>query len=145
MMGPVHSKNNALADSATDTPEWHGLSPKSREFIFDTNRLGILIDLSNASDEVLRHAVVLSRAPVILSHSGMRAVYDHPRNVSDEDAKLVADGGGGVEGQEDVANFPNITAALLRAGYSGGDIANLRGGNVLRGLRQVQTSHSQGG
>ena len=94
MMGVVHRKNNALGDSATDTPQWHGLSPRGREFVAEANRLGILIDLSHASDEVLRQAVALSKVPVVLSHSGMRAVYNHPRNVSDEDAKLVADHGG---------------------------------------------------
>lgn len=229
MMGPVHMKNNALADSATDQPEWHGLSAKGREFIAEA-RLGIVVDLSHASDEVLRQAVALSRAPVILSHSGMRAVYDHPRNVSDEDAKLVADhggvvsitafrdymvdtpeiaartaaiqqlvsdfatvgtmtvaqkrkliaqrdeidrrypvpgaslrnfmdhllhaidvlgidhvgisgdfdGGGGFEGLDDVTDYPKITEALLKAGYSPDDIAKLLGGNVLRVLREVQ-------
>ncbi|MBN9990884.1 membrane dipeptidase, partial [Listeria monocytogenes] len=79
----THFKNNALGDSATDTPKWHGLSPLGREAVAEANRLGVVLDCSHASDEVLRQTVALSKAPIILSHSGMRAVHDHPRNVSD--------------------------------------------------------------
>ncbi|RKF20773.1 membrane dipeptidase [Altericroceibacterium spongiae] len=97
MASPVHFRNNALADSATDTPEWHGLSPKGREFVKEANRLGILIDCSHASDETLRQVLALSDAPIILSHSGVRAVHDHPRNVSDEDLRALAAKGGVVQ------------------------------------------------
>lgn len=90
MMGVTHFKNNDLGDSATDRPEWHGLSPKGRDFIAEANRLGIMLDASHASDEVLRQTIRLSRAPVICSHSGARAVFDHPRNLSDDDIRLLA-------------------------------------------------------
>ena len=56
-----------------------------------------MIDCSHASDEVLRQTVALSKAPIILSHSGMRAIHDHPRNVSDADALLVASKGGVIQ------------------------------------------------
>ncbi|MFT3966719.1 MAG: dipeptidase [Sphingobium sp.] len=97
MMGPVHFRNNALADSATDKPEWNGLSPTGKEFVAMANRLGIVLDASHASDDTLRQMVALSKAPIILSHSGMRAVFDHPRNVSDADALLVASKGGVIQ------------------------------------------------
>lgn len=97
MMSPVHFSNNELGDSATDKPEWKGLSPKGREFVTEGNRLGIVLDASHASDDVLRQMVAQSKAPIILSHSGMRAIYDHPRNVSDADAKLVAAKGGVIQ------------------------------------------------
>lgn len=99
MAGPVHFLNNDLADSATDPkgPEWQGLSPRGREYVAQANRLGIIIDASHASDEALRQMVTLSRAPIILSHSGMRAIFDHPRNVSDEDARRVASKGGVIQ------------------------------------------------
>ena len=94
LIGPVHFKNNALADSATDTPEWHGLSPKGRAFVAEANRLGLVLDASHASQETLDQMMVASKTPVILSHSGCKAVFDHPRNVDDARLKaLAADGG----------------------------------------------------
>jgi membrane dipeptidase len=97
MASPVHFKNNDLADSATDKPEWNGLSPAGRTFVAEANRLGILLDASHASDQVLEQMIALSKAPIILSHSGVRAIYNHPRNVSDADLKLLAAKGGVVQ------------------------------------------------
>lgn len=97
MASPVHFRNNALGDSATDKPEWNGLSPSGRQFVTEANRLGIVIDLSHASDDVLRQTLALSKAPIILSHSGLRAVYDHPRNVADAELRVLAAKGGVVQ------------------------------------------------
>ncbi|WP_293874482.1 MULTISPECIES: dipeptidase [unclassified Sphingomonas] len=232
MMSPVHFKNDDLADSATDTPEWNGLSPKGKAFVAEANRLGILIDLSHASDDVLRQTIALSKAPVILSHSGVRAIFDHPRNVTDADLRALAakggvvqinafdgymiaqpkvpareaamaalmaklppratmteadrkaflaerkaidarwpvpratfdnvmkhllhaidvagidhvgisgdfDGGGGVEGFDDITAFPKITAALLARGFGAADVAKVWGGNALRVLDAAQAA-----
>ncbi len=229
MMGPVHFANNDLGDSATDPkgPEWGGLSPLGKHFVAEANRLGIVIDASHASDAAFDDMLALSRAPIILSHTGVRAIFDHPRNLddarlralaarggviqvnafspymiappprnADREAALAAlprgrprtqadattlaaaaaeidrkwpvpranfddfmrhllhaiqvagidhvgvsgdfDGGGGVDGLDDVAAFPKVTAALLKAGYSRDDIAKVWGGNALRVLRQAQ-------
>lgn len=97
MASPVHFRNNGLADSATDKPEWNGLSPAGRTFVAEANRLGILIDASHASDDVLRQMIAASRAPIILSHSGVRAVFDHPRNVADAELRALAVKGGVVQ------------------------------------------------
>lgn len=97
MMSPVHTRNNDLADSSTDKPEWNGLSPAGKQFVAEANRLGILIDLSHASDAVVRQTVALSKAPIILSHSGMRGVFDHPRNIPDAEARMIADKGGVIQ------------------------------------------------
>ncbi|MDX3911394.1 MAG: dipeptidase [Sphingobium sp.] len=97
MMSPVHTKNNDLADSSTDKPEWNGLSPAGKAFVAEANRLGVLIDLSHASDTVVRQTLELSKAPIILSHSGMRASFDHPRNIPDAEAKLIAAKGGVIQ------------------------------------------------
>jgi membrane dipeptidase len=97
MMGAAHFLDNALADSATDKPEWHGLSPKGRAFVAEANRLGIVLDASHSSDEVLRQMIALSKAPIILSHSGVKAVFDHPRNVSDADLRALAAKGGMIQ------------------------------------------------
>lgn len=236
MMSPVHFKTNDLADSATDKPEWNGLSPKGKAFVAEANRLGILIDCSHASDDVLRQTIAQSRAPIILSHSAVRAIFDHPRNVTDADLRALAakggvvqinafdgymiaqpkipareaalaelaakqppratmteaerkaylsarkaidarwpvpratfddvmkhllhaievagidhvgisgdfDGGGGVEGFDDITAFPKITAALLARGYSAADVAKVWGGNALRVLDAAQAAADPG-
>ncbi len=96
MLGLTHMLNNDVADSSTDPrgAEWGGLSPLGREMIAECNRLGIVVDASHASDEVLRDLIAVSKAPVILSHSDCRAVCDHPRNVGDELLRALAAQGG---------------------------------------------------
>lgn len=96
MVGPVHFKNNQFGDSSTDPdgPKWNGLSPLGEELVKEANRLGMILDGSHASDKVLEDLIRLSKTPVILSHSGTKAIYDHPRNIDDTLLKkLVASGG----------------------------------------------------
>lgn len=99
LAGPVHFANNELADSATDPkgPEWHGLSEKGKAFVAEANRLGIVLDASHASDDVLDQLIALSKTPVLLSHSGLKAVYNHPRNIDDERLKKLAASGGVIQ------------------------------------------------
>ncbi len=94
MAGPVHTRNNQLADSSTDQPRWGGLSPLGREWVREMNRLGVVIDASHASDAALDQMLELSQAPLILSHSGSRAVFQHPRNVDDDRIRRLAASGG---------------------------------------------------
>jgi len=224
MLGLTHMMNNDVADSSTDPrgPEWGGLSPFGREVVAECNRLRIVLDASHASDAALRDLLKFCRQPVILSHSGCRAVCDHPRNIGDdllralaanggviqinalpvavvnmaEDGRTAAmaaiqlqlaarvpspetqawagaewhryeaayrnpavtmadyvkhiehavnvagiehvgigcdfDGGGGFPGLNSVADYPNLTAALLARGWSEAALAKLWGGNTLR-------------
>ncbi|ALL12605.1 dipeptidase [Caulobacter henricii] len=229
MAGPVHFRNNQFADSSTDPRGkiWNGYSPLGLRWLAEANRLGILVDVSHASDEVVSQSIALSKSPVVASHSGARAIYDHPRNLNDalirkigesggaicinsvylaatptspeRKAALEAlgkqpdfdtlspaevkawadkiaavdklhppvranfeifmasmlhvlkitgpkgvcvgadwDGGGGVEGLEDVADLPKITARLNAEGYTDADIAAIWSGNVLRLIGQAQ-------
>jgi len=232
VMGPVHFRNNELGDSATDPrgPEFGGLSPLGKRFVAEANRMGVLLDASHASDGVLDDMLRLSKAPILLSHSGVKAIYNHPRNIDDARLKALAakggviqinaysaymidavknperdaamaammkrlggpgrrteaqaisitaerraidtkwpapratfddymkhmlhaievagidhvgvsgdfDGGGGVAGFDQVSDYPKLTAALLKAGYSQADIAKIWGGNALRVLREAQ-------
>ena len=86
----THSRNTPWADSATDNPVHHGLSPFGKTLVHEMNRIGMLVDLSHVSAETARDALAVAQAPVMFSHSGARAVADHPRNVSDETLRLVA-------------------------------------------------------
>jgi len=96
MVGLVHFANNDFADSATDPkgPEWRGLSRLGKDLVREANRLGVILDASHASDDVLRQLIDLSKTPVILSHSGSRLVHDHPRNIGDDLMKKLAEAGG---------------------------------------------------
>ncbi len=96
MVGLVHFANNDFADSATDPkgPEWRGLSPLGKDLVREANRLGVILDASHASDDVLKQLIALSKTPVILSHSGSRLVHNHPRNIDDEVMKKLAEAGG---------------------------------------------------
>lgn len=97
LAGLVHFKTNDLADSATDAPRWGGLSPKGREFVAQANRLGIVLDASHASDAVFDQMLALSKTPIVLSHSGTRAVFDHPRNLDDARLRALAAKGGVIQ------------------------------------------------
>ena len=99
MLGLTHMLNNDLADSSTDPrgPEWGGLGPFGREVVAECNRLGVVLDASHASDAALRDLLALSKAPVILSHSGCRAVCDHPRNIGDDLLRALAQQGGVIQ------------------------------------------------
>jgi membrane dipeptidase len=97
MLGLVHTSNNDFADSANTPPEWQGISPAGRELVAEANRLGIVLDQSHASDAVFDQLLELSKAPIILSHSGAADVYDHPRNIDDERLKKLAAKGGVIQ------------------------------------------------
>lgn len=98
MIGPVHSRNNQFADSATELETVHdGLSPLGYELIKEANRLGMVVDGSHASQKSLADMIKASKTPVVLSHSGTSAVYMHPRNIDDEHLKMLAESGGVIQ------------------------------------------------
>jgi membrane dipeptidase len=97
LVGPVHFKNNQFGDSATDKPQWKGLSPKGRELAALANDLGMMLDASHASDDVFDQMAEMSRSPIICSHSGCRAVFDHPRNLDDARIKKLGAIGGTIQ------------------------------------------------
>lgn len=90
----THNQTTEWADSATDDPKFHGLAPFGRTVIGEMNRLGMLVDLSHVSPEVMRQAIAASRAPVIFSHSSAGGVNGHPRNVPDDVLRLLPANGG---------------------------------------------------
>lgn len=99
LTGFAHFLNNQFADSSTDPagPKWHGLSPAGKRLLAEANRLGIVADASHSSDDVLDDLLKLSKTPVLLSHSGCKAVYDHPRNIDDNRLRALAAEGGVIQ------------------------------------------------
>ena len=96
LAGPVHSRNNQFADSATDKPQWNGLSPLGKNWVAEMNRLGIVIDPSHASDAAFDEMLLLSKTPLLLSHSGAKKAFDHPRNLDDGRIRKLAAAGGAI-------------------------------------------------
>jgi membrane dipeptidase len=97
----THFGNNDIGDSSIPRPdlgdkgpEWGGLSPFGKEVIAEMNRVGILVDVSHTAKTTTMQAIALSKAPVVASHSAVRALYDHPRNLDDEEMKALAAQGG---------------------------------------------------
>ncbi|HPR63952.1 MAG TPA: dipeptidase [Thermoanaerobaculia bacterium] len=94
----THVKHNSICDSSTDSPpKWGGLSPFGKEVVTEMNRLGMVVDVSHLSDDAVRDVLHVSRAPVMASHSGARAVCDTPRNLPDDLLRAIAEAGGTVQ------------------------------------------------
>lgn len=228
-----HSLNNDICDSSSDRKgaEHNGLSEFGREVVKEMNKYGMMIDVSHISDKSFYDVIKLSKAPVIASHSSVRAIAHHNRNMTDDMIKALAakggviqiclldvyikdpdtttiryqkekelnriyetkydsmtdeekkelrkewrslrenypnalptvsdcvdhidyvknlvgieyvgigsdfDGGGGVDGCADVSEFQNITAEMLKRGYTEDDIRKVWGGNFFRVFEAVE-------
>ena len=228
-----HSSNNDICDSSTDKKgaEYNGLSKFGEEVVNEMNRLGMMIDVSHISDKSFYDVIKLSKAPVIASHSSVRSIAHHNRNMTDDMIKTLAknggviqicllddyikdpdtttvyyqkrkelnliydtkydsltddqkkelrnewralkekypkplptvsdcvdhidyvknlvgidyvgigsdfDGGGGLDGCADVSEFPNITAEMLKRGYTEDEIRKVWGGNFFRVFKEVE-------
>ena len=103
-MGITHFGHNQFGDSSNPssdrnemTSRWNGLSPLGKELIKALNDAGIMVDVSHASKSTMMQAAELSRVPVIASHSGVKAIRDHPRNLDDEQLLMLKETGGVVQ------------------------------------------------
>lgn len=117
----THNGHNALADAAIaradlgDAPSEHGgLSELGRAVIVRMNELEILVDVSHAAKATMMQAAGISRTPVIATHSCVRALCDHPRNLDDEQLDVLRDTGGLIQ--------ITMVSAFLKRGAKPSDI-----------------------
>ena len=89
-----HNGDNNLCDSARGNHEHGGLSDFGRTVISEMNRVGMMVDLSHAAESSFFQAIEVSRTPIVCSHSSARALCDHPRNLTDEQLRVLAASGG---------------------------------------------------
>lgn len=93
-----HSGNNQICDScASKVKRWNGLSPFGKEVVAQMNSMGMLIDVSHISDDAFYDVISLSTKPVVATHSCCRALADHPRNLTDDMIRKLADTGGVIQ------------------------------------------------
>ena len=94
MVGLVHSRRNLLADGVADARTNGGLSVLGVEVVEELDRLGIIIDVSHLNDAGFWDVMNLVKSPVIASHSNCRAICSHPRNLTDDQIRALAQHGG---------------------------------------------------
>ena len=94
-----HSYHNDICDSSSDAKpaEHNGVSEFGKLVIAEMNRLGMMVDVSHASDKSFFDVLEFSKAPVIASHSSVRAIAKHNRNMTDEMIKKLAEKGGVIQ------------------------------------------------
>lgn len=119
----AHSGHNDIADSSTprndlrdEEMEHGGVSAFGEKVIAEMNRLGIMVDVSHISKLAMLDAVQLSRAPVIASHSSVKALCDHPRNLDDEQL-LALEATGGVMQTVGLGAFVSERAGQRREAF----------------------------
>jgi len=132
-MSLAHNGHSQLSDSNTGERDgiWlhNGLSPLGRQVIAEMNRLGIMVDISHPSKQSMMQTLELTRAPIIASHSGVRAICNHSRNLDDEQLQGLKKNGGVAQlvafnsyvkcGQESPERQAAQTALRQRYGLTG--------------------------
>ncbi|MDE3186684.1 MAG: dipeptidase, partial [Acidobacteriota bacterium] len=94
------ANSNGWADSSGDIDDAsiphtrEGLSEFGKDVVYEMNRLGMMVDVSHVSDKTFYRTLIISRAPVIASHSAARALCDAPRNMTDDMLRAIANSGG---------------------------------------------------
>lgn len=93
----THNGDNEIADAAMEGKRWGGLSPFGREVVEEMNRLGMIIDMAHASDLTFNDVLSCSKSPIVSTHSCCRALANHPRNMTDDMIRRMADKGGVIQ------------------------------------------------
>lgn len=114
----AHNWANNFADSCCSPPKFHGLNDRGREVVREMNRLGMVINVSHASDESIAQTLEISTAPIVATHHGMRALNNIPRNMPDDLMRKIA-AKGGVIGFQIGNEFHNPKAFEWRTRHAG--------------------------
>ena len=100
-MSLAHNNHSQLSDSNTGERDnvwlWNGLSPLGRQVIAEMNRVGMMIDVSHPSRQSMMETLKLTKAPIMASHSGVRALCNHSRNMDDGQLKALKANGGVIQ------------------------------------------------
>ncbi len=89
-----HNGDNDICDSARGNHEHGGVSEFGKKVIEEMNRVGMMVDLSHAGEESFYDALQISKTPIVCSHSSARALCNHPRNLTDDQMRALAQAGG---------------------------------------------------
>ncbi len=135
----THNVTLPWADAALDTPTHHGLTPFGKEVVREMNRLGMLVDISHVSAEVMRDALDTTEAPLIFSHSSARALVNHPRNVPDEILARMPKNGGVVM----VTFVPSFVSPLAAAWSLGKREAMKAAGKEAGAAERAEKAYEQ--
>jgi len=114
----AHNWTNQFADSCCSPPKWQGLSDHGRTVVGEMNRLGMIINVSHASDQALEQAIETSVDPVVATHHGLRSFNNIPRTMPDSLLKKLA-AKGGVIGFHIGNEFHNVKLFQWRAQRAG--------------------------
>jgi membrane dipeptidase len=117
-MLPAHNWTNNFADSCCAPPKWNGLNARGRAVMAEMNRLGMLINVSHASDVTIEQAIDASKDPIVATHHGLRSFNNIPRNLPDALAKKLA-AKGGVIGFQIGNEFHNVRVYEYRKKATG--------------------------
>ncbi len=90
----THSEDNEVGDSCTGHSRWGGLSPFGKRLVRELNERGILVDLAHSADTTMADVLSVTNAPVVYTHGCCRTLCSHPRNISDELIRGIAESGG---------------------------------------------------
>lgn len=97
-MGIAHTRHSQLGDAHSPPEPLHGgLSELGRKAVVEMNRVGIMVDISHSAKSTMMQTLELSKAPVLASHSGCRALCDHTRNLDDEQLRALKKNGGVIQ------------------------------------------------
>ncbi len=132
----AHNWANNFADSCCAPPKAGGLNERGREVVREMNRLGMVINVSHASDDAIRQTLEVSTQPIVATHHGLRSFNDIPRNMPDDLVRQLA-AKGGVIGFQIGNDFHNRKAFEWRTAHVGkpfwdtGEIARRRGAGSI--------------
>jgi len=145
-----HNRNNDICDSNIGTLEHNGLSEFGKEVVKEMNRCGIMVDISHTSEKTSFDVLEISRYPIIASHSSVKELCNHTRNLSDTLIKAIADKGGviqiclyhefltntGTASIKDAVNHIDYIVRLVGVDYVGIG-SDFDGGGGIKGLQNA--------